>query len=306
MVRLLMNSSNPMDTLKYFQTINDKIDAVKYIVDVSNATIANEISAINTMLVAFTIVFGIVGVFIGVYISCLQRKVSKMSDNIENKEHTIVKLAQIVEDTDNKIQSDIEGLYAKLRKEETKALLCRLEEEPLDIGNISELLLARQLDDDGFPILKRAYLKLIENEYSENKNSANKHRYLLLFFQHYLYFAIKDDDMRKDIISDFEYCMKCAFKRDIIKSTKDFCMVLSESDVPFEREQVLVDYLKAINRSEFKGQIELKNIFQDEIKNNSLLANAIEKCTSDKIYLEMFGVKDPNSNIVNTFQGIRD
>ena len=155
MVRLLLNSSIPMDTLKYFQTINDNIDAVKHIVDVSNATIANEISAINTMLVAFTIIFGIVGIFIGGYISWLQRKVSKMSDNIEQKEQSIVKLAQIVEDTDNKIQSDIEGLYAKLRKEETKALLYRLEEEPLDIVNISYLLLARQLDDEGFPILKR-------------------------------------------------------------------------------------------------------------------------------------------------------
>lgn len=62
---LLLNITMQTDTLQYLQNINDNIDAVRRIVDVSNATIANEISAVNTMLVAFTIVFGAIGVLLG-------------------------------------------------------------------------------------------------------------------------------------------------------------------------------------------------------------------------------------------------
>ena len=67
----ILSTTIPGDTLQYLQSINDNIEAVRRIVDVSNSTIANEISAVNTMLVAFTIVFGIVGVFLGSYILCL-------------------------------------------------------------------------------------------------------------------------------------------------------------------------------------------------------------------------------------------
>ena len=298
MVRLLLSSSIPMDTLKYFQTINDNIDAVKHIVDVSNATIANEISAINTMLVAFTIVFGIVGVFISVYISWLQRKVSKMSDNIEKKEQAIVKLAQIIEDTDNKIQSDIEGLYAKLRKEETKALLCRLEEEPLDIGNISNLLLARQLDDEGFPILKRAFMKLLNNEPDTNNVDfiilSEREQYSLLFFQHYLYKSILDIDIRSEIEKNYPHCIECAFKRDIINSTNEFCRALSIITPKKDKVSFLVTYLKALNESKYKNLVELRSIFQEKTDTN-LLVDAIEKCTTEKVHLELFEIEVPES-----------
>ena len=133
----LINVVVQKDTTQYLQNINDNVDAVLRIVDVSNSTIANEISAINTMLVAFTIVFGVVGVLLGVYISWLQKKVSKMSDNIAEKEQKIISLANTVEETDRKIHTDIAGLYEDLRKEETMTLLRRLEEEPIDISNLS-------------------------------------------------------------------------------------------------------------------------------------------------------------------------
>ena len=102
------------DSITYLQDIYKDIDAIRSIVDISNATIANEISAVNTILVVFTIVFGIIGIFLGWYISFLQKKVTKMSDNIAEKEQSIIKLANTVEETDKKIRSDISGLYAEL------------------------------------------------------------------------------------------------------------------------------------------------------------------------------------------------
>ena len=134
MIKILLDVNIPIDTIRYIQNLNDNVDAVKRIVDVSNATIANEISAINTMLVAFTIVTGVLGVILGVYLSILQRKVSRIKKEIEDKEAVIFELAKKVEDTDNKIQSDIHGLYKKLREEETMTLLERLKEEPQEDG----------------------------------------------------------------------------------------------------------------------------------------------------------------------------
>lgn len=281
-----------LDTLRHLQNINDNIDAVRRIVDVSNATIANEISAINTMLVAFTIVTGVLGIILGVYLSILQRKVSRMKKDIEDKEAEIIELAKKVENTDNKIQSDIHGLYKRLREEETMTLLERLKEEPEDIKNLSELLLARSIGDEGYPILKSAYLKLLEIGKTPNNLDGDNETYMILFFQHFMSQSLMDNDIREDLRRNFNNACKCAFKRDIINSTKEMCAVLSRSDAPFEKEPVLIDYLKAINDSQYCNLMELKNIFQEEIKNNRLLVNAVEKCTSDNIHLKMFSVEN--------------
>jgi hypothetical protein len=303
----LLSTTIPSDTLQYLQYINDNIDAVRRIVDVSNSTIANEISAVNTMLVAFTIVFGIVGVLLGIYISWLQRKVSKMSDNIEEKEQKIILLAKTVEDTDNKIQSDISGLYAKLRKEETLTLLRRLEEEPEDITNLADLLLARPLDDNGFPILKRAFEKLMAIHSEVDKdvfvNPDRETQYVLLFFQHYLFQSILDDKLRSEVVKDLDSCMNCAFKHDIIKSTKDFCRALSNDDATFEKKQLLIDYLKALNQSKYKDLEELKDIFQEYL-DKDLLVDAIDKCTTDKVYLCLFGVENPEK-LIETDESVK-
>lgn len=250
------------------------------------------------MLVAFTIVFGIVGVFVGSYISWLQRKVSKMNDNIEEKEKKIVSLAKAVEATESRIHSDISGLYKKLRKEETLELLRRLEVEPKDISNLLDILLARSFEEDGFPILKNAYLKLVNlgDEATERigflGSSSYKQQYLLLFFQHYMYLSILDDDLRNDVVKDFNHAMACAFKRDIIKTTEDFCNALSVNGASFHKTSLLIDYLKALNNSKYCNLIELKNIIQENT-NKDLLVDAIDQCTSDKVYLKMFGIEAP-------------
>lgn len=296
----LLSTTIPSDTLQYLQSINDNIDAVRRIVDVSNSTIANEISAVNTMLVAFTIVFGIVGVLLGVYISWLQRKVSRMSDNIEEKEQTIILLAKTVEDTDKKIQSDISGLYEQLRKEETMTLLRRLEDEPEDIANLGGLLLARPLDETGFLIMKRAFMKLMTmgpEIYVDGIYSPSYwKRYAIQFFQHYFRQSILDDDLRPEIVKGLNYGMACAYKCDIIKSTEDMCQALCVSSAPFDKVALLVDYLKALNQSRFSNLVELKNIFQEKV-NKDILVEAIDRCTTDEVYLGLFGVTNPNVSI---------
>lgn len=298
---LVLNITMQTDTLQYLQNINDNIDAVRRIVDVSNATIANEISAVNTMLVAFTIVFGAIGVLFGGYISWLQRKVSRMSDNIAEKEQKIISLAKTVEETDKKIHSDIKGLYCELRDEETMALLHRLVEEPLDVSNLSHLLFARSLNTEGYAVLKQAYTKLksLGSEIDKDRiiEPSYRQQYIIIFFQHYLRESILDEDLRPDIAKEYGRSMGCAFQRDIIKSTEDFCRALSDGKGQFDEVSLLVDYLKALNQSKYNSLIELKNVFQDKL-NPDLLVEAIDKCTTDKVYLTLFGVEAPNESNV--------
>ena len=249
------------------------------------------------MLVTFTIVFALVGIFLSFYITWLKNRISKMNDNIAEKEQEIISLAKIVEETDKKIQSDISGLYAKLRDEETMTLLRRLEEEPQDISNLSHLLLARPLSEKGFSIIKRAFMKLksLGPVIDEGNIISYGQQYTILFFQHYLRESVLDDDLRPELIKDFDCCMECAFKQDIIKSTGDFCHALSVSNAPFDKIMLLVDYLKALNQSKYCNLLELKNVFQEGV-NKDILVEAIDRCTTDKVFLALFGVEAPDKS----------
>lgn len=289
------------DTIKYLQTINENVDAMKNIVETSNNTIANQIAMVDVVIAIFSLMFAIAGIGLGVYISKLEKSIVKMKRNVEEKERTITDLAKTVEETDNKIQSDISGLYKQLRNEETLALLNRLDLEPKDITNIGNLLLARPLEDNGFPILKRSYLKLVSLDDEIDKGILSfrcsyKQQYLLLFFQHYMYLSILDDELRDTIVNNFEHSISCAFKRDIIKSTEDLCKALSVGGASFDKMSVLVEYLKALNKSKYSNLIELKNILQENI-NKDLLVDAIDKCRTDKVYLVLFGVEAPEKSI---------
>ena len=59
---------------------------------------------------------------------------------------------------------------------------------------------------------------------------------------------------------------------------------------------MLIDYLKALNQSKYKGLEELKDIFQEHL-DKDLLVDAIDKCTTDKVYLGLFGVENPEKPI---------
>jgi hypothetical protein len=76
---LPINTIIQNDTIYHLENLNENIDAIRNIVDISSSTVANEISAVNTLLVAFSIVFAIVGIGLSIYISWLQVKVSEMS-----------------------------------------------------------------------------------------------------------------------------------------------------------------------------------------------------------------------------------
>lgn len=234
---------------------------------------------------------------LGWYVSHLRNKVKMMSTDVEKKAKTISELATSVENTEKMIHKDLHGLYLKLRKEETMELLRRLEEEPLDIHNLSTQLLSREIDDKGYEILRNAYRKLeITGQADKVVGFSSSYRgaFLLLFFQHFMFHAIQDNELRPHLSSFFRTGFSCAFQRDILKTTRDLCRAMTDDSCKFNREEVLVQYLKAMQDSQYKTLGLLKDILEDEFKKTSVLVDSIEKCREEGVYLEMFGVSSPD------------
>lgn len=279
-----------------------EIESLRHLIDTSNDVISNQLSTLNSLIAGCSVLLALLGICLGGYVAYMQNKVKKMSKEVNRKANSIAKLAKSVEETNKMIQNDMSGLYSKLRKEETFTLLYRLEEEPLDIANLERLLLSRDMDDEGYPILRNAYRNLELSGHADERDFPNpsyREHYLLQFFQHYMYFAIQDDDIRPTMVKYFVRGMECAYERDAVKTTRDLCRSMSEDNCKYDREEVLVPFLKSIQSSEFKTLEPLKDILENELTNPSILVDSIEKCRQDGVYLEMFGVLPPEDEKSN-------
>lgn len=277
---------------------SEEIESLRELINASNDLISNDLSSINTVLTVASLVISIACVLFGMYVTYLSNRMKKMKDAVDVEAGKIKETAAVVKDTDAKIQSDISGLYKKLQKEETISLLHRLEEEPLDIGNLAKQLLARTIDDDCYGILKNAFMNLIDLYVTAEYYQEERKDYLLLFFQHFTYLSIKDDDIRPLLILSFSNDFQCAFKRDINVSTKDLCRALSEKDASFDKESVLVEYLKALNKSKYKSEFALKNILSESIQNQCLLPNALDRCRKEGEVISLFETERFDGNEV--------
>lgn len=288
-----------------------KTDLLYSVVETANDGVSNQLSAANYFLALIAVVMAIVGIGLGIYIGKKKREVDTMASTVESKKEAVEALAKIVdekkenvdkiakttEDLDKKIHSDLSALYMELRKEETNALLDRLVLEPQDVANLCPIFCARDIDETGYVKLRTAYLKMkkmLGDPTHRDCVHDHSESFLVLFYQHFFYYAIKDDEISSDFANYYSEILSRAYKRDVIKSTKDLCKALSEETTKFDKETVLATYLKALNYSQYSGLTELKNIFEHNITPHTLLQNAIERCTADKIYLTLFDIIPPS------------
>ena len=149
-----------------------KSDLMYSVVESSNSGVANQLSTITIWLEIIAIVITVGGVFISFYVSKKRREIERMAktvdekkvlveglaSTVDGKKQEVELLAKTTEDLDKKIHNDIAGLYNDLRKEETKTFFQRIAKEPLDIDNLAQLLLAREVDPENFTLLKQAYI----------------------------------------------------------------------------------------------------------------------------------------------------
>lgn len=277
--------------------LNIEVESLQNLIGTSNSVICNEITAANTLLEVISIIVAIVIFGIGLYVNYLHTKLKRISKDVKDKEEAVIKISESLKNTEIQINSNIQSLYERFRKEELKAYVKRLETEPSDVTNLSSILLSTTLDDENYPVLVNAYRKLKESGHYNDSAGFGEFRkgnsYRLLFFQHFLNFAMLEEDLAEEMVDFFKTGCECAFERDAIKSTTDLCMAINDPRFKLNKTEVLYKYLSAINVSKFKTLKELKIILEGGLKEKNLLRKAIDRCTQDEVYLQLFGVTAP-------------
>ncbi len=292
--------------------VSTKVETINNIVETANDSISNQLAASTIFFAVFSVIIGILVLAAGWYIGWKKKQIDDVAKKIEDNNKLMQDIEKRTTTLDKQIKGDMESLYKRLQHEETKALLERLVLEPEDISNLLKPLLARELDEDNFEFLRKAYLGFIdvatdaddsadggtEEKKNEYKISGNYYEgnmsYLILLFQHFVYQSVKDDSIRPYLLVEMAEVIECAFKRDIVKSTIQLCKALNEETSTFNKEEVLTAYLKGLNSSKHKKFIDIKNILEQNISPNTLLEKAISNCSTDKVYLDLFGVTPPD------------
>ena len=291
-------------------------------VDRANEEISNQISAsshtiqvwgwvIAVMAIVVTIIMSVLGVHYARYINKLRKNIASLSSEAKRKFQQTKEVSKEMEETQQKImtqQQDIQAIlsttedkikelqelysniqtnsrkiYLNLRREETLALLTRLEEVPEDIANISEILLARNLEEDDFLHLLNAYHNLIarcfeisdvstieELREKQYKFASLEESYALLFAQHFMGKAIVDTELRELLQPRFaSFFDECFFRNDAEKSTKDFKQGINVLEQALQID-LLTDYIDAISKSQYSKLVELYNILLSDLSENQL------------------------------------
>jgi hypothetical protein len=218
--------------------------------------ISKQLDAANFNLTLFGILFGIAAILLGAYVTIIERKIVKINE--ENKEllSKNQKIKQEVENLNDLIQKDIYGLFIKIKKEETLHILDRLINVPKDIANVMKTLLVRELQQEDFQKLKIAFSKIGD---SKMEREEYKGRYYLLFFQHFLNQSLRDETLRKGMLENIPHSIVCAFENDIIKSSKDFAIVIVDCGISNYKEEIN-KYFEGLSDSQHKDYVDVYKI----------------------------------------------
>jgi hypothetical protein len=273
------NTNNDLVTKENLIELNDKLE--KRIIDNEKInlntleSISKQLEAASYNLSVFGILFGIGAICLGIYVTYVERKIVKISD--ENKEllnkNQLIK--KEVQDLNTLIQNDINGLYLKIKREETNHIIERLIIVPKDITNVLQTLFSRELKKEDFEKFKIAYNKL------ESKDNNYKEKFHFIFFQHFLYDSMKDELIRKDIKNFLEVGIRCSFENDILKSSSDFILATIDLGIDNFKEEITLF---------FKGLSESIYVDYDEIYKTTF-----EKLNSRENKFKLFNLIESNS-----------
>lgn len=261
-IKILKNSINE---------IREKYDYQVRINEQTLNSISNQISATSYNLSIFAFLFGLLAIGLGVYVTWVERKIIKLRDENESLLKQTKQTKNEVVAINELIQKDIFGLFIKIKREETTYILNRLVNIPEDISNLSQELLSRELEQEDYNQLKKAYLKL-KSKPPKNKNQGflsgsvdYKTSYLLLFFQHFLDLSLKDDEINSDLVGCYSHAIRCSFENDIVKSTEDFAKSLI--DLGYQsKEKEINSFFKGIGQSKFKNLTKIYEIIYNSLK----------------------------------------
>ena len=275
----LQSQEQAISELAGSQQLTDKaVEQLSTVMEISNSSIGNALSATNTFIAIAALIVAVAAIVLGVYVYKMERKIKDMKDAVSKKEEEVKKLT-------DQINNDINGLFDRIRREDTKAYLKRLEEVPRDICNIGDILSTRQLLDEDYQKLKNAYLKIKINDEDKLEDGlfgTYGDWYKTLLFEHFPGRSIKDPDIREDIVDFFETGVGEAFLNDIEKEVKEIGEVLSDKTALKNREVILLKLRKAISTSEFNNNTQILDCLKDSLNDSDLWETVDKKFKEEK------------------------
>lgn len=275
------------------------VEAQKEIISQEQSAIENSMGAVNTLLAVFSLIITVGGIFLGWFINRKEKKVQALLMQVETKKEEVEKLEEKTSKTkddivelNNNINGDIEGLYERLKKEETVSLFRRLVEVPWDISNVGTLLLARKIDISNFKYLVLAYRNLKDSGTDGQTGGimySYKDMYLVQFFQHFCGQAISHSLIKDDLIEFFPAGFSCAYQSDIEYSTNSLIMSLNRDKSIGNKPEILYTYIKALNESKHNTTSIPYEIIVSKYDNDDDLIQIWEQLTSNSIIIKQFG-----------------
>ncbi len=240
--------------------LNEKLDFQQKMSEQAVGNISNQLDAASYSLTLFGILFAIAAIGLGFYVTYIERKIVKIG---EANQALLVKNQKIKDDVEavNKlIQNDIYNLFLKIKREESVHILDRLVKVPKDISNVCDTLCSRELEHQDFSKLKQAYLNL-----PDKKDGNYGYYYLIVFFQHFLAQALRDETLREDISDFIPSGINAAFENDIAKSTFDFTALIIDKGIQ-EFKIEINQFFKGLTGSQFKNYESVYQLLFDNLK----------------------------------------
>lgn len=249
--RTVVKSLNKLDTEidslgKELVKVNSRYEYQVRLNEQTLNSISTQIDSASFNLTIFGILFGVIAIFLGLYVTYIERKIVKIRVENEAVLSQTISVREEVVQINQKIQDDIYGLFLKIKREETVHILNRLGKVPEDISNLSTDLLSRNLEREDFELLKNAYLQIVDNQ-----DDSYAYSYKLLFFQHFLDLALKDDAIAEDMKGSFVDSIINSFRNDIIKSTENFMKAIIDLDYQKKSDEIN-EFFEGLSASEHK------------------------------------------------------
>lgn len=275
---LLTSQDNISAQLNCFQT---SLNNAQQICSSTVSSVSTQIEASNKLLNTWGFILAIVALVISILGLFLGNYIRKRAKTIEILAGQSKETEKSIKETQQSIDTNLKSIYEKLRREETIYILQRLQQVPEDVSNYESILLSRELEIEDYPLLLKAYRRLLKIEQKCKKTKTLqdidkeidftydsqglyddlKSRYRLLFFQHFLCYTIKEELVQQDIVNDFKEFCNYAYRNDIEKSTHDLLTGIIDF-IPSKKIEILSEYIKALSTSRYDDCILYEEILE--------------------------------------------
>lgn len=243
--------------------LDKKVTNLTDVIEASNSSINNSLTSTSNYLTVVSIILGLVAAALACYVTYLERKMTLMKDSVGEMCRTVSEKEKEVKKLVDEVNHDVEGLFKRIQREDTKAVLQRLVEVPEDIDNLIRSLFTRVLLPEDYLYLKKAFMKLkaqgtlakpkeivLNDNIRITAGIDPEDAYLAVFFQHFTGKAVEDTDLSDKIVAYFKDGLDLAFDNDVRMEIENLSKALSKKEADYDRKKVLRAFRDALSQSE--------------------------------------------------------